>query len=75
METKFKVNDWVCEQGTDNYPKMKVMAITADGLYRCYGVSYRPRKKTIDKNFKEDELVAWHNPAGIVVLRDKSTFR
>ena len=76
METKYKVGDWVCQKASNNYPKLKVMAITSDDMYRCCGTNYRPpRKKVIDKLFREEELVPWQNQSGVIILRDKSTFR
>ncbi|GAB3926315.1 hypothetical protein GCM10028827_17100 [Mucilaginibacter myungsuensis] len=76
VETNYKIGDLVCQKGTGNYPRMKVMAINNDGLYRCFGTNHRlNRKKVIDKFFKEDELEFWINHSGVITLRDKSTFR
>ena len=76
METKYKIGDWVCQKESDNYPKLKIMDIMSDGKYRCYGTNHRPpRKKIIDKLFREEELVPWIDHSGVLILRDKSTFR
>ena len=76
METKYKIGVWVCQKESDNYPKLKVVQITPEDKYRCNGTNYRlPRKKVIDKLFLEEEIAPWIDHSGVIILRDKSTFR
>lgn len=35
METKYQVGDWVYQKESNNYPKLKVMAIKTEGEFRC----------------------------------------
>jgi len=74
---KFQIDDKVCVIGSGNYPRMVIKAIAEDGSYRCVGTNYRLSGKArfIDRFFKEEELEAWENHAGVIYLRDKSTFR
>lgn len=73
----FKLNDWVCLNGTLNYPRMKIYRINPDGTYQCIGKNYRVsgKQRNIDKAFKEDDLEYWDDQSGSLQLRDVSTLR
>jgi uncharacterized protein YodC (DUF2158 family) len=74
---KFKLNDKVCLVGSGNYPKMEIMAVAENGIYRCAGTNHRltSKKKHIDQYFKEEELEYWVDHSEVIYLRDKNTFR